>query len=85
MIHERNADRVDCRLVLEGANSPTTPTADQILADNGVHVIPDVLANAGGVIVSYFEWVQNMQHIRWEEDEIRRKLRDIIRPWLQRR
>jgi glutamate dehydrogenase (NAD(P)+) len=78
MIHRDNADRMKCKLVIEGANSPTTPTADQILADNGVHVIPDVMANAGGVIVSYFEWVQNLQHFRWEEDEVNTRLKKII-------
>src|SRR3954466_5072015 len=70
MIHADNADRLSCRMVIEGANSPTTPKADAILADNDVHVIPDVMANAGGVVVSYFEWVQNMQHLRWDEDEV---------------
>jgi glutamate dehydrogenase (NAD(P)+) len=79
MIHERNADKIKARLVLEGANSPTTPKADQILADNDVHVIPDVMANAGGVVVSYFEWVQNMQHMRWEEDDVNERLRKIMR------
>jgi glutamate dehydrogenase (NAD(P)+) len=78
MIHERNADKVKAKLVLEGANSPTTPKADQILADNGVHVIPDVMANAGGVVVSYFEWVQNMQHMRWDEDDVNNRLRKIM-------
>jgi glutamate dehydrogenase (NAD(P)+) len=79
MIHEGNAADMDCRLVIEGANSPTTPHADQILADKGVEVIPDVLANAGGVIVSYFEWVQNLQHFRWDEDEVNEKLGTIMR------
>jgi glutamate dehydrogenase/leucine dehydrogenase len=78
MIHESNAGELGCRMVIEGANSPTTPKADQILADNGVHVIPDVMANAGGVVVSYFEWVQNMQHLRWEEDEVNSRLRKIM-------
>jgi glutamate dehydrogenase (NAD(P)+) len=78
MIHADNADRLRCRMIIEGANSPTTPKADAILADNGVHVIPDVMANAGGVIVSYFEWVQNMQHLRWEEDEVNSRLRKIM-------
>jgi len=78
MIHKENADRLRCKLMIEGANSPTTPTADQILADNGVHVIPDVMANAGGVIVSYFEWVQNLQHFRWEEDDVNERLREIM-------
>src|SRR5947209_5304131 len=79
MIHKHNADRLNCRLVIEGANSPTTPTADEILADKDVHVIPDVLANAGGVIVSYFEWVQNLQHIRWDEEDVNSKLQQILR------
>ena len=79
MIREDNADSMRCRVVLEGANSPTTPAADQILTDKGVLVIPDVLANAGGVIVSYFEWVQNLQHFRWDEDEVNDKLGRIMR------
>jgi glutamate dehydrogenase (NAD(P)+) len=79
MIHEHNADRMRCKLMIEGANSPTTPTADHILADNGVHVIPDVMANAGGVVVSYFEWVQNLQHVRWDEAEVNSKLEEIMR------
>jgi glutamate dehydrogenase (NAD(P)+) len=78
MIHERNADDISAKIVLEGANSPTTPKADQILADKGVHVIPDVMANAGGVVVSYFEWVQNMQHMRWDEDDVNDRLRKIV-------
>ena len=78
MIHESNANDLNCKMVIEGANSPTTPKADQILADNGIHVIPDVMANAGGVVVSYFEWVQNMQHLRWEEDEVNSRLRKIM-------
>ena len=79
MIHEGNAETIDCRMLLEGANSPTTPGADDILHDKGVFVIPDVMANAGGVVVSYFEWVQNMQHFRWEEREINDKLGNIMR------
>ena len=79
MIREDNADSMRCRVVLEGANSPTTPAADQILTDKGVLVIPDVLANAGGVVVSYFEWVQNLQHFRWEEEEVNDKLARIMR------
>jgi glutamate dehydrogenase (NAD(P)+) len=79
MIHAGNADRVRARLLIEGANGPTTPNADAILAGNGVHVIPDVMANAGGVVVSYFEWVQNMQHLRWDEDEVNERLRKILR------
>jgi glutamate dehydrogenase (NAD(P)+) len=69
-IHSANASSVRARMIIEGANNPTTPAADAILTDNGVLVVPDVLANAGGVIVSYFEWVQNLQHFSWDEHEI---------------
>ena len=79
MIHEGNADRMQCRMLVEGANSPTTPAADQILREKGTYVIPDVMANAGGVVVSYFEWVQNLQHFRWEEREVNDKLGTIMR------
>jgi glutamate dehydrogenase/leucine dehydrogenase len=79
MIHRGNADRLRCRMIVEGANSPTTPVADEILADKGVMVIPDVMANAGGVVVSYFEWVQNLQHLRWEEREVNDRLGRIMR------
>jgi glutamate dehydrogenase (NAD(P)+) len=79
MIHEGNADRINTRMVIEGANSPTTPAADRILHDKGVHVIPDVMANAGGVVCSYFEWVQNLQHFRWSEREVNDKLGGIMR------
>jgi glutamate dehydrogenase (NAD(P)+) len=79
MIHSGNADRMECRVIVEGANSPTTPTADQILDEKGVYVIPDVMANAGGVVCSYFEWVQNLQHFRWDEREVNDKLGNIMR------
>jgi glutamate dehydrogenase (NAD(P)+) len=79
MIHRDNADLLNCKIVIEGANSPTTPAADEILNDKGVYIVPDVLANAGGVIVSYFEWVQNLQHFRWDEREVNDKLGTIIR------
>ncbi|MGH2952568.1 MAG: Glu/Leu/Phe/Val family dehydrogenase [Solirubrobacterales bacterium] len=79
MIHDHNADRMDCRVLIEGANSPTTPAADRILSDKGVYVIPDVMANAGGVVVSYFEWVQNLQHFRWDEREVNDKLGTVMR------
>jgi glutamate dehydrogenase (NAD(P)+) len=79
MINQANADRLRCRVVLEGANSPTTPAADEILRDAGVFVVPDILANAGGVVVSYFEWVQNLQHFRWDEREVNDRLGTILR------
>jgi glutamate dehydrogenase (NAD(P)+) len=79
MIHADNAELVNCKLVVEGANSPTTPVADEILAAKGITVIPDVLANAGGVVCSYFEWVQNLQHFRWDEREVNDKLEAIMR------
>jgi glutamate dehydrogenase (NAD(P)+) len=79
MIHEDNVERIRCRMLLEGANSPTTPRADEVLHDRGVFVVPDVMANAGGVVVSYFEWVQNLQHFRWEEREVNDKLGNIMR------
>jgi glutamate dehydrogenase (NAD(P)+) len=79
MIHEHNADSIRCKMLIEGANSPTTPAADRILHDNGVMVVPDVMANAGGVVASYFEWVQNLQHFRWSEREVNDKLGGIMR------
>ena len=72
------AQRIDARFVLEGANGPTTPQADQILAERGVMVVPDVIANAGGVTVSYFEWVQDFSSFFWTEDEINARLERII-------
>src|SRR3954447_5633066 len=74
MIHAQNVDLLDCRMVIEAAKGPVTPRADRALADRGVLVVPDVLANAGGVIVSYFEWVQNLQHMRWDEREVNERL-----------
>jgi glutamate dehydrogenase (NAD(P)+) len=79
MIHKQNADRMKAKMVVEGANSPTTPAADDILADRGVFVVPDVMANAGGVVVSYFEWAQNLQHFRWDEREVNDRLGRIMR------
>jgi len=74
-----NASRVRARLIVEGANGPTTPEADQILQENGIVLVPDILANAGGVVVSYFEWVQDLQSFFWEEDEVNAKLAKIMR------
>ncbi len=78
VLTEKNAGRVKANIILEGANHPTTPEADVILNDRGVLVIPDILANAGGVIVSYFEWVQNIQQYRWDEDRVNEELKKII-------
>jgi glutamate dehydrogenase (NAD(P)+) len=77
-IHEGNADRIDCRLLVEGANGPTTLEADAVLASRGVLVVPDVLANAGGVTVSYFEWVQGLQQFFWSEEEVNNRLIDLM-------
>jgi glutamate dehydrogenase (NAD(P)+) len=77
-IHGGNAAKVQARMIIEAANGPTTPEADRILAAKGVYVVPDILANAGGVIVSYFEWVQDLQSFFWEEDEVNVKLKRII-------
>jgi glutamate dehydrogenase (NAD(P)+) len=74
----KNAAGVRARLIVEGANGPTTAEADRLLRDRGVLIIPDVLANAGGVIVSYFEWVQDLQFFFWKEDEVNTRLRDIL-------
>jgi glutamate dehydrogenase (NAD(P)+) len=79
MIHGDNADQIQARMIVEGANSPTTPKADEMLEDRGIWIIPDILANAGGVVVSYFEWVQNLQHFRWDEREVNDKLGTIMR------
>ena len=77
-ITKENADRLQCRILAEGANGPTTLEADAILKEKGVFLIPDILANAGGVVVSYFEWVQDLQNFFWTEQEVNQKLRDIL-------
>jgi glutamate dehydrogenase (NAD(P)+) len=83
-ITKDNAARVRCRILAEGANGPTTLEADPILADQGVFIIPDILANAGGVIVSYFEWVQDAQRFFWKATDIRERLHEIITDAFQR-
>lgn len=77
-INQFNAGKIVARVIVEGANGPTTPEAEAILADNGVVVVPDVIANAGGVTVSYFEWVQDFSNFFWSEDEINRRLEKIM-------
>ena len=78
-IAEDNADRIDCRVVVEAANGPTTPTAEEVLRDRGVFLVPDVLANGGGVTVSYFEWVQSHQKHAWGVAEVQERLRARMR------
>jgi glutamate dehydrogenase (NAD(P)+) len=73
-----NAGAVQARLIVEGANGPTTSEADRLLRDRGIFIVPDILANAGGVIVSYFEWVQDLQCFFWKEHEVNSRLRAIL-------
>ena len=77
-IHEGNADKIRARIVIEGANGPTTPEADDILTNKGILVVPDVIANAGGVTVSYFEWVQDFSSFFWTEEEINHRLERMM-------
>ena len=77
-ITNENAGRLQCRILAEGANGPTTLEADKIIHEKGIFLIPDILANAGGVVVSYFEWVQDLQNFFWTEEEVNKKLRDIL-------
>jgi glutamate dehydrogenase (NAD(P)+) len=78
VIHEGNAAQVKARFVVEGANGPTTPDGDKVLEDKGVVVVPDILANSGGVAVSYFEWVQDLQAYFWSEDEVNDRLKGLM-------
>ena len=77
-LHEGNAASVKARIIVEGANGPTTAEAVRILRDNGIFIVPDILANAGGVVVSYFEWVQGLQSFFWSENEVNRQLRAVM-------
>ncbi len=78
VITQDNADKIKATIICEGANGPVTPSADDILEERNVLVLPDILANAGGVVVSYFEWVQGLQEYFWKEPEVNSKLRDIV-------
>jgi glutamate dehydrogenase (NAD(P)+) len=78
VIHSGNADKIRCKILCEGANGPTTPLADQVLAGKKIFVIPDILANAGGVTVSYFEWVQDRQGFFWNEQLVNQRLEEIM-------
>ena len=78
VITDDNADRINTRVILEGANNPVTMEADRVLQDKGIVVVPDILCNAGGVTVSYFEWVQDLQNYFWSENEIVSRLREIM-------
>src|SRR5256714_14544897 len=78
VITEKNAGRLRCRVLAEGANGPTTPEADAVLADSDIFLIPDVMCNAGGVTVSYFEWVQDIQQLMWSEKQVNEKLEELM-------
>jgi len=73
------SSKINCKCIVEGANGPTTPEADEILIKNGIDVVPDVLANAGGVTVSYFEWIQDRQGLFWDLDEVNKQLETILK------
>ena len=78
MLHAANASRVQAKLIVEGANGPTTPEADHIFNQRGIVVIPDIVANAGGVTVSYFEWAQDRAGYFWKESEVNERLADVM-------
>lgn len=77
-INAHNADKIKAKLIVEAANGPVASEADPVLAEKGILIVPDILANAGGVVVSYFEWVQNIQSVSWTEDEVNKKLKEIM-------
>jgi len=79
VLTDENAPHVRAKIILEGANGPCTPQADELFEKRGVLVVPDILANAGGVTVSYFEWVQNLQHVSWEEERVNTELEKVMR------
>jgi glutamate dehydrogenase (NAD(P)+) len=78
VIHKGNVEKLRCRILAEAANGPTTPDADAVLSGSGIYIIPDVLCNAGGVTVSYFEWVQDIQQFLWGEDQVNQKLQELM-------
>jgi glutamate dehydrogenase (NAD(P)+) len=78
VIHKDNAANLRCRILAEAANGPTTPEADELLSDSGIFIVPDVLCNAGGVTVSYFEWVQDIQQFLWTGDEVNQRLKELM-------
>ena len=78
VITAANAGKIRCRVLAEAANGPTTPGADEILARSDIFIIPDVLCNAGGVTVSYFEWVQDIQQFLWSEEQVNQKLQELM-------
>jgi len=77
-IHSDNADRIKAKIIVEGANGPVTKKGDEVLAEKGIYVVPDILANSGGVVVSYFEWVQGIQSFFWDIDEVNENLKKIM-------
>ena len=77
-INADNADRIHAKVIVEGANGPTSIEADEILKKRGIVLVPDILANAGGVVVSYFEWVQNIQSVSWSEEHVNEQLKAIM-------